>query len=81
MKRRNFVRIAGGGVVMAAAVSAMGLTSCSSAMPPEAIEAWRGPAADAAPGARGARAYRGSYSAGGPDAAVDRRSPRSALIP
>ena len=50
MKRRNFVRIAGGGVVMAAAVSAMGLTSCSSAMPPEAIEAWRGPAADAAPG-------------------------------
>ncbi len=50
MKRRNFVRIAGGGIVMTATVSTLGLAGCSSVMPPEAIEAWRGPAADVALG-------------------------------
>jgi hypothetical protein len=50
VKRRNLIRIAGGGVVMAATVSTTALTGCSSVMPPEAIEAWRGPATDAASG-------------------------------
>ncbi len=48
MKRRNFIRITGGGFVSAASVTAMGLASCSFAMPPEAIEAWRGPGPDVA---------------------------------
>ncbi len=43
MQRRNFIRIAGGGVVMAATAAT---TACSSAIPQEAIAAWRGPAAD-----------------------------------
>ncbi len=41
MKRRDFIRVAGGGVVLAATVSA---TGCSSALPPDAIAAWKGPA-------------------------------------
>ena len=40
MERRNFVRIMGGGIVMAASA---GLTACSSQMPAAAIEAWQGP--------------------------------------
>ena len=47
MQRRNFIRIAGGGVIAAATGSA-GLAGCSQGMPPEAIEAWQGPGADAA---------------------------------
>ena len=42
MQRRNFIRLAGGGTV-AAATTLSGLTDCSSALPAEAIEAWRGP--------------------------------------
>ncbi len=40
MDRRHFVRIAGGGVVMAAAAGGAG---CSRAVPAEAIAAWQGP--------------------------------------
>lgn len=40
MDRRAFVRLAGGGVVVAAG---LGATSCSSQIPPEAIAAWQGP--------------------------------------
>lgn len=43
LNRRNFVRLAGGGVVLAAGA---GLAGCSSELPPEAIAAWKGPAAD-----------------------------------
>lgn len=39
MQRRNFIRLIGGGTVAAATT----LTGCTPAMPPEAIEAWRGP--------------------------------------
>ena len=43
MDRRRFIRVAGGGVVLAAGASAAG---CSSAIPPEAIAAWQGPGAE-----------------------------------
>lgn len=43
LNRRNFVRLAGGGVVLGASA---GLAGCSSELPPEAIAAWKGPAAD-----------------------------------
>ncbi|MDO9113137.1 MAG: nitroreductase family protein [Polaromonas sp.] len=45
LNRRNFVRLAGGGVVLGATAS---LAGCSSELPPEAIAAWNGPAADTA---------------------------------
>ncbi len=45
LNRRNFVRLAGGGVVLGATA---GLAGCSSELPPEAIAAWNGPAADTA---------------------------------
>ena len=45
MNRRNFVRLAGGGVVLGASA---GLAGCSAELPPEAVAAWRGPAADVA---------------------------------
>ena len=48
MRRRNFIRVAGGGSIAAATFSTVGLTACSSAMPPEAIEAWQGPGAEIA---------------------------------
>jgi hypothetical protein len=41
MDRRLFLRIAGGGAIAAATVTT--LAGCSSALPPEAIAAWRGP--------------------------------------
>lgn len=41
MERRNFIRIAGGGLVVAATAN---LAGCTGAMPPEAIAAWAGPA-------------------------------------
>ena len=40
MQRRSFVRLVGGGVVFAAAAP---LAACSSAIPDEAIAAWKGP--------------------------------------
>jgi hypothetical protein len=40
MERRRFIRVVGGGVVMAAGVTAAG---CSTAYPPQAIAAWQGP--------------------------------------
>ena len=46
MQRRNFIRIAGGGVI--AAATSAGLAGCSQSMPAEVIEAWQGPGADAA---------------------------------
>ena len=41
MDRRRFIRLAGGGVVLGATAAGAG---CSSALPPEAIAAWDGPA-------------------------------------
>jgi hypothetical protein len=43
MERRSFVRLVGGGVVMAAAAP---LAACSSALPDEAIAAWKGPGSE-----------------------------------
>lgn len=40
MERRVFLRLAGGGVVAATGTT---LAGCSSALPPEAVAAWRGP--------------------------------------
>ena len=48
MQRRNFIRLTGGGVIAAGTLSTVGLTGCAPGMPPEAIEAWRGPAPDLA---------------------------------
>lgn len=45
LNRRNFIRLAGGGVVLGATA---GLAGCSSSLPPEAVAAWNGPAADTA---------------------------------
>lgn len=42
MQRRNFIRVLGGGTVIVA-TSLATMTGCSSAMPAEAIEAWRAP--------------------------------------
>jgi hypothetical protein len=45
MNRRNFIRIAGGGIVISA--SATGLSGCmSSNFPPAALEAWAGPGSE-----------------------------------
>ena len=41
MERRSFIRVMGGGVVLAAAPA---LVACSSALPPEAVAAWQPPA-------------------------------------
>lgn len=41
MDRRLFIRLAGGGAILAATASS--LSACSSALPPEAIAAWQGP--------------------------------------
>lgn len=43
MDRRAFIRVAGGGVVLAAGT---GMAGCSSALPAEAIAAWQGPGAE-----------------------------------
>ncbi len=40
MDRRRFIRVAGGGVVLAAGVATVG---CAPAMPDEAVAAWQGP--------------------------------------
>ena len=44
MNKRQFLRISGGGLITAATLSS--LQGCSSDLPPEAIAAWRPPAAD-----------------------------------
>lgn len=44
MNKRQFLRIAGGGVIAAATLSS--LPGCSSALPPDAIAAWQLPPAD-----------------------------------
>jgi len=44
LPRRQFLRVVGGGAVTAiAAATTVGLAGCSTGMPPEAIEAWKGP--------------------------------------
>ena len=43
MKRRAFVRLVGGGLVLAAGASA---TGCSGGIPAEALEAWQGPGSE-----------------------------------
>jgi len=48
MQRRAFVRIAGGGVVVAATLATAGLAGCAAGMPAAAVEAWQGPGADLA---------------------------------
>jgi len=48
MQRRNFIRIAGGGVVAAATLGSASLAGCSGGMPAVAIEAWQGPGAELA---------------------------------
>ncbi len=44
MDRRRFIRVAGGGVIVAAGLPAAG---CSPAMPPSAVAAWQGPGNEA----------------------------------
>ena len=44
MRRRTFIRLAGGGIVLAAGAA---LGGCSRAYPPEAIAAWNGPGSEA----------------------------------
>jgi hypothetical protein len=44
MQRRQFIRVSGGGVIAAAVAAPLGLSACSSALPPEALAAWSGPA-------------------------------------
>ena len=46
MNRRNFIRVAGGGIVSTAAVSSLSGCGLSSAYPPQAVEAWAGPGAE-----------------------------------
>jgi len=55
MDRRRFIRVAGGGVVLATAAAAA--PGCSSDLPDEAVQAWRGPAAGEADPRRWALGY------------------------
>ncbi|MBL8309524.1 MAG: twin-arginine translocation pathway signal protein [Burkholderiales bacterium] len=43
MDRRNFIRLAGGGVLVAAGVGSLGGCASFTAFPAEAVEAWSGP--------------------------------------
>lgn len=43
MQRRNLIRIAGGGSLLAATLGSSILTGCGSGMPAEAVHAWQGP--------------------------------------
>ncbi len=45
MQRRSFIRLAGGGTVVAAALATSSLSGCTPVMPAQAIEAWQGPQA------------------------------------
>jgi hypothetical protein len=47
MKRRSFMRVLGGGVIVASTAGSLGLSGCSMGMPSEAIQAWNGPGPDA----------------------------------
>lgn len=49
MDRRSFIRLAGGGVIAAAAATPLAGCSISSAYPAEAVEAWNGPGNEADP--------------------------------
>ncbi|WP_210543715.1 nitroreductase family protein [Rhodoferax sp. PAMC 29310] len=49
MKRRSFMRVVGGGVIVASTAGSLGLSGCSMGMPSEAIQAWNGPGPDASP--------------------------------
>jgi len=49
MDRRSFIRLAGGGVIAAAAAAPIAGCSISSAYPAAAVEAWNGPGAEADP--------------------------------
>lgn len=49
MDRRNFIRLAGGGVIAAAAAAPIAGCSISSAYPAAAVEAWNGPGAETDP--------------------------------
>lgn len=49
MDRRSFIRLAGGSMVAAAATAPIAGCSLSSAYPAEAVEAWKGPGAEADP--------------------------------
>jgi hypothetical protein len=55
MDRRRFIRIVGGGIVLAAA--AAGTPGCSSELPDAAVQAWQGPAAGEADLRRWALGY------------------------
>lgn len=46
MDRRSFIRVAGGGVIAAAAAAPIAGCSISSAYPAAAVEAWKGPGAE-----------------------------------
>lgn len=49
MNRRNFIRLAGGGIVVAAAAGAGGAYALRSAYPEAAVEAWKGPGNESDP--------------------------------
>jgi nitroreductase len=49
MQRRSFIRLVGGGAVVAATATGAGAYALRSAYPAEAVEAWRGPGAEAEP--------------------------------
>ncbi len=46
MQRRNLIRIAGGGTILAATFGSALLAGCGSGMPGEAVQAWQGPGPD-----------------------------------
>ena len=46
MNRRNFIRVAGGGIVTATAVTSLPGCALSSSYPAQALEAWKGPGAE-----------------------------------
>ncbi len=46
MDRRSFIRLAGGGVIAAAAAAPIAGCSISGAYPAAAVEAWKGPGAE-----------------------------------
>lgn len=48
MQRRNLIRIAGGGSILAATLGSSILTGCGSGMPAQAVQAWQGPGPEVA---------------------------------
>lgn len=55
--RRAFLRIAGGGVVLAASAAGVAAFTLGAGIPPEAVQAWNGPSADEADPRRWALSY------------------------